>query len=318
MTVYQYNINYNIKYGRDEKMILLLNKSAKPWDVEVLDKSASFSKTKDSRVRSVRSFIRTMPCFAMDKDLKEISLDHFVNMKEPEVISDIRGMNISYGRKQFSPFIVTTSNVFISDVILITLNLNSKILTGMSRENISVLGSYILAGELTIIVSINRKDVTLFLEFLDKDTKMITEHALAISEVGEIYYNEEEYDAPTTMFNSKGESLYIPYMLNNFRPSRPTYTILTMNERDRKRLIRLNERYDSSAFNVINCTESDINNVVTELKQDRYSAVTLFVDSEYLNNVTKKKYSKALSILEHEFKTFYVLLNNNKITKIKY
>jgi len=255
----------------------------------------------------------------------------FIKMKEPGILTSTP-TSIIYGKKDFNPFIVESKNEHNTDIMLITLNIGKRMLVNISKQFICLLENYSLEGELTIIASINKKDNPLEIKLYDKYTKSDIDYTFTIIEDSLISTDVDKSNGDeieiTNKINrllfskkiveSKNGDKYTPYIISNYRPNRPTHTILSMRS-EVSILKSLHQKYsNTNAFNIVEFNNVELQYVIEELKAQRFNAVTLFVNSEYYNNRVKRTYSNALSQLEHHFKVFFIMLNNGQIIKQKY
>jgi len=310
-------------------MILLFNESPRPWEINNNDfneRTGSFFKRKDSPVNDMHCFIRCMKEIVTPLDSDTVS--KLVKMKEPVILGDSEKLtSLIHGKKDFNPFIIQSKNNHNTDILLITLNVGKRMIVSISKDFISVLEHYLLDGELTLIVAVNKRSKPLEIRLYDKYTKSDVVYTVTINDeeikdvvegteiitevVGKVVYSKKILD-------SKNEKEYRPYIISNFRPSRPTHTIFALKS-DVNKLRELHPKFsNTSAFNIVEFNNIELPYIIKEIKAQRFNAVTLFVDSEYYNNRVKKFYSNALSLLEHDFKIFFIMLNNGNILKQKY
>jgi len=308
-------------------MIILFNESTRSWsNNELNDKTGAFFKRKDSPVFDMHCFIRAMKHLIPSNDV----LSKLIKMKEPVILNNAL-TSLIYGKKDFNPFIIENKRVDNNtDIVLVTLNIGKRMLVNISKDFICLLENYSLDGELTFIAALNNKDKPLEIRIYDKHTKsdMIYTFSIVENNVGGITeVNGEEIEVTNKVrellfskkiVESKNGDKYTPFIVSNFRPNRPTHTIFTLRS-EKNQLHQLHSKYSNeTAFNIVEFNNMELPSIIEKIKGERFSAVTLFIDSEYLNNRAKKFYSKALSQLEHNFKLFFIMLNNGKILKLKY
>lgn len=234
-----------------------------------------------------------------------------VNMTEPKVITD-KNTTIIFSKKDFNPFI-TERPEHLKDILLLSLDLKGRKIIEISNENIFVLEGFILGGELSLIASLNNQENTLNIKLFDKVNNKIDVYTFGKSEDG--FCVKQATEVPT------GNEGTAEFMLKKFRPAKPTFTILTYSQ-DSENLQPL---VDANTHNIVEVSKKNMDEVVQSLHEEKYKAVTLFVNSNEFGDTEKKIYGALLKRLipfktekSIRFKVVYILLANGKVIKRKF
>lgn len=230
----------------------------------------------------------------------------YCNMKDIATISD-KNSTIVFSKKDYNPF-VTEKSQQLKDILLITLRLRGRKVIGISNDNTFILDGFIMGGELSLIASLNNFENSLSINLLNDATGEVTVYTFGRNVEGNVLCMD--------VATRKAEQTELEaerIKIKKFRPSRPTHTIIVY----KKDLEQLQQVVDTKNHNVVEISKLDMDKVIEELKDQKYKAVTLFVNTDEITGVTKKIYGAAMVKFNKEFKTYYELLNTKRVRKIK-
>jgi len=294
------------------KMIGIYNGSKTPWATsKVSDKVLCLFKSKeypkDGQVNKKSAHIiayNTLFGSTLDNALTSI-LNGYVNMKTMETLTD-KSTTIIFSKKDYNPF-VTERTKQLKDIFLITLSLRGKRVIDISNENTFLLEGFIMGGELTVIASLNNFENTLQIRLLDSvQAKVVVYTFRRDGENNKMGMTVHTVDAVEADFEAS-------FSMKKFRPSKPTHTIICY-RKDKEQLLQV---VDTTVHNIVEISKTTMEQVIKQLKDENYKAVTLFVNDSEVNSVTKKIYGAAMVNLSKNFKTYYELINTGKVRKIK-
>lgn len=231
------------------------------------------------------------------------------NNTEAVNISDIRpALYFSY--KKMEPFI---SNFNTEDnekpnkhLALITLNIGDRKILEINSENTFILNSALANRELSLVVYLNHNH--------NLSIKLANRMGIKETVSFRVMNNRLVKTIERTETKDRVEDIK-KFRIKNFTPKMPTYKVLAYKgyvEKVEKVLLEKKSNHTLTLY-----TMDTIQDRIKELKNEKYTAITLYIDSEEFNERFKKLNSKVLYNLNKNFDIINILLSNGKVIKYK-
>lgn len=248
-------------------------------------------------------------------EVDQLLSKEYCNMFDVSTLSDINTAVI-FSQKDNNPYVaVAKRTTGVKDVLLISLRLQGKKIIDVYGVNCFNLEGYVWGGELTVIASLNNFDKELLIKLFDNETNEMVVYTFGRNE------KECRFELDISRTEVSGEELTkcksISFRFNKFRPARPTHTVLVYGK-DREQLSKI-VNMDDNRHNIVVISKScDINQAIKDLASNNVSAVTLFVNTDKIEDIDKKIYGDAMLNLQSNFKTYFEMLRNGSIIKVQY
>lgn len=285
-------------------MLTIFNESTTPWAMTSINERISKFTMNVELEEGKRKFMDVI----VSNDVECVEdISGFVSMTTGSEVISNDNISVKFQNKDLKPMIVKSTNPNVSsDIILLTINLNGRIITGIEKKgNAAVLGHFIAKDMFIAAVSIkNTNDDSKFEFTLQKESTVYTytfvksvdgTYVLSIIET-EV---EEKIEKPS-------------FVITHFRPSRPT-NLIFVSERDLESLKSTYTRYDKHNVITFNTVES-LEEAIEKVKATGYKAATLYNNKE---RERTKRDSMCFEKVKASFKSFNLLSNLGKVSFIK-
>lgn len=301
-------------------MISIYNETKTPWllykngDTDVV----KISKLKE-RVHSVTKETkrRSLTCITYASLFDDISRtsDIMKTITQSKTITPIvdKKTAIIFNRKELKPFISERGEGIEKDILFASIFLAGRKVVHIRNNDAFFLDYFMLNSDFSFIASFNRPDAYLTIDLLDE----------AQDKVFTYVFTKENGTMKTTIFTRKKDEDKdsTDFKIRTFRPSKPTYTIITSKSDDND---ALNTILKPDAHYVLHAGISEtgdvLPDVVEKLKEEKYRAVTLFVNKpfELSEELDSEEIESIINVLKQQFYIVYKLYADNKIKKIKF
>lgn len=220
--------------------------------------------------------------------------------------------NVKFQQKDERP-LVTTGTKYNTDVMFVTIKLKGRIIKDfVHNQNVHCLAKLIAADELTLIVSMkdfgNPEDTMFGIVLHDAKTKTEYTYAFAKNENNEFglaiesIVVEHAIDRPT-------------FRLNTYRPTRVTHLVF-VEDGDYN---AFSSAYDGKdKHNILVFADGsgmDLGDAIETAKNEKYKAVTLFVNKGTIVKQEYEEYTDYVNNLKENFKVVNLLLNTGRVVK---
>jgi hypothetical protein len=293
-------------------MISVFNQTKLPWLLDVEnEKVIAFSKqqkyVKDSIEKTAYIKINGTSSILDNIDDTDKKLKSMVNMQDVELLVN-KPVNLSFKKKNFKPFI-TTIDEEKKNILLTSFNLYRSKITKTSGSGVFLLEGLIKANSFNAIISFNTQDAKFSIQIYNITKNQLDTYTFA----------KVDNMIVKTLVSEEGSDIdidKIEFRIKIARPSKPTYTVL-VSEYDEKAFDEYpGYKKHPNAFNkvVIPATQGALQDIIDNLKSERYSAVTLFVNA---NKKNEKFYSMVSGKLVSSFAIVFELSSLKGIKKLK-
>lgn len=296
-------------------MLSIYNESKHAWDAnEVservfrIQRSRTITRKSDPTGQPVTQVISIIGHAQIYGDVTEVNkkITSLTETKETTLVSD-NFSSVIFNKKAFRPFIISQGK-YAKDIVLGTIALNGRRIVDMSIQSAFLMEHMIFAGEFSFIASLNAPNAKFDFKIFDDQTKTIQCYHFYKNENGIICGEVTEEDAADHVGSTK---------IRKFRPSSPTYVILVQKEA----IDILKKLVTPEYHNIIEIDKHNFDDVVKNLKNENYKAVTLFnnISSTDNSNIDKIQSSKKKTdSLVKSFQTVYGMFNDGRIRKIRF
>jgi len=302
-------------------MIYLFNETEKPWEISregskylQISKKYDFFKEDEEKIRTYNCGIYlTSPEEDFINKIKT-TVNNIGKTIDVVKICDV-DTNVLFGYKDLNPFIVQSRSGNNRNVILLSLDVRDKILFDIQMDRNFIIDNSLNKNELNIVISMEANtDSYCYISLYNEKDKEITQY--------KIMYNQN-FNLRCKKSIQKLNKLFEPVVIKikNNRPKRPTQIVICSNdvyskmERTMEKVVKNNLQYHN-LFTYF--SEENLKDLIGELKSNRYSVITLFVDSNESIERLEDKYKVILQELTSKFKAVFILLNNGSIIQYKY
>lgn len=215
---------------------------------------------------------------------------------------------IVYNQKAFRPFITRGKKAFRS-ILFASIALRGQEIVDCSVNGAYLLEHMVFGDEISFIGSFPEgEDSRITFTTYNKKTNRLTDHNFTCNAAGSISHGKfvHIYRKPEKLTRTE---------IYNYRPSFPTYIILTHpDDRD-----KLNLRYPE-LYQVIDIENINTVECIQKLRDLKFRAVTLFVNLPSTNTPPKimNRYQRIIDALTPAFPTVFRLHSDNRIVKVQY
>lgn len=279
-------------------MITIYNETANAWrKTKINDRISKLTMTVDLEEGKKR-YLDVIT----SNDVEYTELESFVNMEGcRDLVTD--NVSVKFQKKDIRPMIISSVKPnMASDILLITIDLNKRIIKSIKNTRAAILNYFIAGGVLTLVVSVKEFENKSTFEFVLHDKETVSDDTYSFTKSRDGFYSlivttsqvEEALEKPT-------------YRISRFRPSRATHLIF-VSKKDEGTFKTEFTRHDKHFVKYFNGL-GELSDAIEDAKKYGYKAATYFADAE---NDTKIN-----EVLKETFMVLNTMKKDGKITFVK-
>lgn len=293
-------------------MISVYNETKTTWGFDTINdsvlrlmkrktrKDSETGKVVKSRVTSIIAYTQIFG----DLDALRTRLSKIRMSKHPSALS-YKPTTIVFNRKEFKPFI-SERDTNQKHVLLGSLFLQGRKVVSVKNNETFLLEYFIMGGEFSFIVSLNRPTANFVVELLDqKSNKLITYKFFVDEAKNRITLEKSERPV------EEGEE-YGDIRLRPFRPSRPTHLVFAdVKDTDLAGAL-LSGQHTVRYFD----ETVSVEDLITAAQAENYKAVTLLYNPT--TEEEQQKFDQIVTQLLENFNTVYKMNKAGEIEKLAF
>lgn len=279
----------------------------KDGDVGIIFRRSSKGKTGDVNKQFKTKKVHVLVHETVLTPETEENVNKAVLTKEPIQVSNKPSV-LYFSKKELSPFITSLSSDR-STRLMATISLKgNRRIVSIDNPHVLLLKGYIMGGELTLIASFVDRSQDLTITFVEN--KKLIKYIFSHSK-GEITLKVTEEDNVNNIKPERG------FKINTYIPTRMTYCVLC-HKKDREALETIIPEEKRKQYKIVEFTNKTIEEELIHLKQENYSAITVFINKPELDDEAQKIYHRSITLSQKRLRVVMLAFNNGEIKKIKY
>jgi hypothetical protein len=293
-------------------MISVYNETKTAWGFDTINdsvlrlmkrktrKDAETGKVVKNRAISIIAYTQIFG----DLDTLRTRLNKIRMSEHPSALS-YKPTTIVFNRKEFKPFI-SERETNQKHVLLGSLFLQGRKVVSVKNNDTFLLEYFIMGGEFSFIVSLNRPTANFVVELLDQKNNKLVTYKFFVDEAKN-RITLEKTEQPVEEGKEYGD-----IRLRPFRPSRPTHLVFAdVKDADLVGAL-LNGQHSVRYFD----QTVSVEDLITAAQAENYKAVTLLYNPT--NEEEQQKFDQVVSQLLDNFYTVYKMNKTGEIEKLAY
>lgn len=294
-------------------MISVYNETKTTWGFETINDSVLRLMKRKTRknVETGKVTNRAISIIAYtqifgDLDALRARLSKIRMSEHPSALS-YKSTTIVFNRKEFKPFI-SERDTNQKHVLLGSLFLKGRKVVSVKNNDTFLLEYFIMGGEFSFIVSLNRPTANFVVELLNEKQNKLVTYKFFVNEAKN-RISLEKSEQPVEEGKEYGD-----IRLRPFRPSRPTHLVFAdVKDTD------LAEALLSGQHSVRYFDETvSVEDLITAAQAENYKAVTLLYNPATATEEEQQKYDHIVSQLLENFITVYKMDKAGEIEKLAF
>lgn len=282
-------------------MILMYNETSTPWEAKQVNEFV-YKLISTKEIDTDKQIYMDI-LLSNDVKLDDTDLSKYVEMEDIATLTEM-STNVTFQKKNCKPFIGTGLK-FNKDVLFINVNLLGSIVSHIDTKNAFVLNSYLVKGQLALIVSLDKEfSFTLY----NAQEKTSTKYRF--------FKDNGKYDIELTYENDVKEQKKVT--ITKYRPNKPTHLIFAKSEDMDALHKQLSNKHKKEPSHLIYDIEKLKENIDIT-KAQNYNAATLFINRDnykpYDGESEKSTTDVVLDTIKDNYRVVNILLKNGKIIK---
>lgn len=288
-------------------MLAIFNETKNPWSFTSINEyMGKISTTVIDRNNTKRTLD-----LLVSADVKIEDCDTIVSSNECKTLFNDKTL-VRYQKKDFSPMVVHNEKTdFNTDTLVMSFDLGGKIVKEIKAlKSVRVFNHFFKKGILALAVNLGVENSVYEFEitFFDKKSNTDVTYRFTRTE-GDAEYNvsiveceaaeDDIIDAPT-------------YKIMHYRPLRPTHAII-VRDSDREEFFKSFTKYERHYICSFKSND-ELTSVIEGLKNEKYKAVTLFVNRERDNTQAD---TTAFNAVRDAFRVMLIINSTGRVSIIK-